>query len=147
MHEEVSALKASLANLNTLMEAPVAAQNQPPSVQPQTTRETTEVPTVPISATPTVVQNRMPQGYPWGMPENFMPAGFNLGPQDTPIVHTIVTLVPPVVHAAPTTPPSVNMVPFVNDDVCRPSLHRVKTWVFMTKWMIFKSNSTGCKER
>ena len=59
----------------------------------------------------------MPQGYPWGMPENFAPEGFNLGPQDTPIVQTIVTPAPHVVHVAP---PSVNMVPFVKDDVCRP---------------------------
>ena len=68
LREEVSALKAGLANLTTLMEALVAAQNQPPSVQPQPTRASTEVLTVPVSATPAVVQNRMPQGYPWGMP-------------------------------------------------------------------------------
>ena len=71
--EEVSALKAGLANLTTLVEALVVAQNQPPSVQPQPTRENTEVPTVPVSSTLAVVQNRMPQGYPWGMPENFSP--------------------------------------------------------------------------
>ena len=46
--------------------------------------------------------------------------GFNLGPQDTLVVQTIVTPTPPVVHTAPAAPPSVNMVPFVNDDVCRP---------------------------
>ena len=40
-----------MANLTTLMEALVAAQNQPPSVQPQPTRATTEAPTVPVSAT------------------------------------------------------------------------------------------------
>ena len=39
LREEVSALKAVLASLTTLMEALVAAQNQPPSVQPQPTRE------------------------------------------------------------------------------------------------------------
>ena len=45
---------------------------------------------------------------------------FNLGPQDTPVVQAIVTPAPPVVHAVPAAPPSVNMVSFVNDDVCRP---------------------------
>ena len=54
------------------------------------------------------------------MPENFAPEGFNLGPQDTPLVQTIVTLAPPVVHDVPAAPPSVNVVPFVNDDVCHP---------------------------
>ena len=34
LREEISALKAGLANLTTLMEALVASQNQPPSVQP-----------------------------------------------------------------------------------------------------------------
>ena len=68
LREDFSALKLSMANLTTLMEALVASQNQPLSVQPQPTRANTEVSTVPISATPVVVQNRMPQGYPWGMP-------------------------------------------------------------------------------
>ena len=75
-----------MSNLTALMESLVAAQNQPPSVQPQPTRETTEALTVPVSATTTAIQNHMPQGYPWGMPENFLPEGFNLGPQDTSIV-------------------------------------------------------------
>ena len=74
----------------------------------------------PVSATPAVIQNRMPQGYPWGMPENFAPEGFNLGPQDAPVVQNVVTPAPLVVHAAPTAPPSMNLVPFVNEDMCRP---------------------------
>ena len=86
LREEVSALKAGISNLTALMESLVAAQNQQPSVQPQPTRVTTEAPVVHVSATPTVFQNRMPQGYPWGIPENFMPEGFNLGPQNTPVV-------------------------------------------------------------
>ena len=36
------------------------------------------------------------------------------------MVQTIVTLAPPVVHSAPAAPPSVNIILFVNDDVCRP---------------------------
>ena len=49
-----------MANLTTLTEALVAAQNQPPSVQPQPTRATTEASSVLVSATPAVVQNHMP---------------------------------------------------------------------------------------
>ena len=55
LREEVSALKTGLANLTTLMEALVVAQNQPPSVQPQPTRANAEVPTIPVSVTPAVV--------------------------------------------------------------------------------------------
>ena len=55
LREEVSSLKVGLANLTTLMEALVVAQNQPPSVQPQPTRANTEVLTVPVSATPAVI--------------------------------------------------------------------------------------------
>ena len=98
----------------------MVAQNQPPSVQPQPARANVEVPTVPISATPTVVQNRIPQEYPWGMPENFAPEGFNLGPQDALVVPNVVTSAPHVVHTVPAAPPSVNLVLFINEDVCRP---------------------------
>ena len=73
LREEVSSLKAGMVDLTTMIEALVAAQNQPPSVQPQPTRATTKAPTVPVSATPAIVQNRMPLRYPWGMLENFMP--------------------------------------------------------------------------
>ena len=67
LRKEVSALKAGMANLTALMESLVAAQNQPPSVQPHQTRVITKALTVLVSATLAVVQNRMPQGYPWGM--------------------------------------------------------------------------------
>ena len=62
----------------------------------------------------------MPQGYLWGMPENFAPEGFNLGPQDAPAVQNVVTPAPHVVHTVPAAPPSVNLVLFVNEDMCRP---------------------------
>ena len=64
MREEVSDLKAGMANLTALMESLVASQNQPLSVKPQPIRVTVEAPTVPMSANPAVVQNLMPQGYP-----------------------------------------------------------------------------------
>ena len=67
LREEVSALKVVMANFTALMEPLVASQNQPPIAQPQQTTVTIEAQTVPVSATPTIVQNRMPLGYPWGM--------------------------------------------------------------------------------
>ena len=69
-----------------------------------------------MSAIPVVVQSCMPQGYPWGMPENFVPEGFNLGPQVTPVVQTTVTPAPHMVHVTIVSPPSVNVAPFVNDE-------------------------------
>ena len=47
-----------------------------------------------------------------------MPEGFNLSPQDAPVVQTTVTPAPHVVHVALAGPPSVNMVPY--DDMCHP---------------------------
>ena len=54
------------------------------------------------------------------MPENFAPEGFNLGPQDALVVPNVVTPTPLMLHIVPTAPPSVNLVLFVNEDVCRP---------------------------
>ena len=65
-------------NITALMEFLVASRNQPPLAQPQQTMVTSEAPTVPVFVTLiTVAQNRMPQGYPWGIPENFMLESYN----------------------------------------------------------------------
>ena len=42
LHKEVTALKASMANLTTLMESLVVAQNHPPLAQPQQIMVTSE---------------------------------------------------------------------------------------------------------
>ena len=61
--DEVTALKAGMDNITTLMESVVAAQNQPPLAQPQQTTFASEGPSVHVSVTPiTVSQNRMLQG-------------------------------------------------------------------------------------
>ena len=70
----------------------------------------------------------MPQGYPWGMPENFMRKGFNIDAPADPILQAAATTAPPMVHITPAArnethydaPPSVNVVPFVNDEVYHP---------------------------
>ena len=73
LREEVTDLKAVMANMTALMESLEVAHNQPPLAQPKKTTVTSETLTIPIYVTPvTVVQNRMPQGYPWGILENFM---------------------------------------------------------------------------
>ena len=55
MREEVTDLKAGMANLAVLMESLVAAQNQPPVVppfsQPQQTTIASEGPSIPIFVT------------------------------------------------------------------------------------------------
>ena len=89
----------------------------------------TEALTVPVSATsPVVIQNRMPLGYPWGMPEKFMIEGYNQHPQVDPLAPAAASPAPPMVHVIPiarngthyTTPPSVNMVLLSNDEVYNP---------------------------
>ena len=132
LREEVTALKTSMDNLNALMEQLVAAQNQPPLVppyaQPPQTTVTYKGPLVPIYVTSiTAAQNHMPQGYPWGMPGNFMPEGYNLDALVAPIVQATTTLAPHVVHVTPAArneihydpPLSVNAILFVNDEVYR----------------------------
>ena len=87
LREEVTALKAGMANLTALMESLVAAQNQPPLAQPQQTTIASKGPSVLVSVTPVIVsQNHTLQGYPWGMLENFIPEGFNLDTQGAPVV-------------------------------------------------------------
>ena len=52
-----------------------------------------------------------------------------------------------MVHVAPAAPPSVNMVPVDNDDMCRPFPTPSEDLGLMTEWMIFKSSLTKCRER
>ena len=78
LREEVYALKAGMANLTALMESLVAAYNQPPLSQPQQTTFSSEGLSVLVSIAPVIVaHNRMPQGYPRGMLENFIHSSFS----------------------------------------------------------------------
>ena len=62
---------------------------------------TTEAPTFPVSATPVVVQNCMPPGYPWGMHDNFILEVFNQDPQISPLTQAAAAPAPHVVHITP----------------------------------------------
>ena len=126
-----------MVNLTSLVESLVVAHNQPPLVslsphatQPQQTTVTYEVSSVPISATPvTSAQYCMPQGYPWGMPENFMLEGYNPAAQVALFVQTAAISAPPVVHTTPVAnneihhvaPPTQNVMPVINGEVYIPA--------------------------
>ena len=94
----------------------------------------------------------MPQGYPWGMPENFRPEGYNL---DAPVVQAAATPAPPMVHVTPATrneihhvaPPSMNAMLFVNDVVYHPVPPPSEMWDSLTGWITFKTSSMICKRK
>ena len=48
MRDEVTTLKAGMANLTTLMESLLTTQNQPPLAQPQQTTISSKGPSVPV---------------------------------------------------------------------------------------------------
>ena len=70
----------------------------------------------------------MTQGYPWGMPENLMPEGYNLDAQVAAVVQATTNPAPHGVYVTPATrneilytaPPSVNAMLFVKDEVYHP---------------------------
>ena len=103
LREEVNTLRHNYERLTSMMETLVAAQNQPPP-PPQTPLQRTvifeivfmPIPMAPVSAS----QHHMPYGFPWGMPLNFVPEGYQ------PVIEVrmdqpVMLLPPPVVHAAP----------------------------------------------
>ncbi|MCI06050.1 hypothetical protein A2U01_0027105, partial [Trifolium medium] len=103
LREEVTTLRAGMDRLNAMVEGLMAAQNRsptPPSphstqAQVQTTVISEDV-TIPTSVPPvSVSQCQMPDGFPWGMPSNFMPEGCQ------PAVQHVMTVPPPVVHTVP----------------------------------------------
>ena len=113
LREEVSTLKTGMAHLTSLVETLVAAQSQARAPTPISTQAQTqdvsqpqvtvisEVVSTPISVIPTTIidaRYQMPPGYPWGMPPNFIPAGFNPTTQN-PLA--VMTTKPPIMHTIP----------------------------------------------
>ena len=110
LREEVSALRLGLDRVTTLVETLVAAESRPqptppppgtpPPGQPQVTVVSE------IAATPAVVApavqgpNQMPQGYPWGMPYNFTPEGYQPA-VEVPFAQPMMTIPQPVTHVLP----------------------------------------------
>ena len=103
LREEVSALRLGLDRVTTLVETLVATQTRPqptppppppgspPPVQPQVT-VISEVVATPVIVAPAVHgQNQMPQGYPWGMPYNFTPEGYQPA-VEMPFAHPVMKI-------------------------------------------------------
>ncbi|XP_050897015.1 uncharacterized protein LOC127103815 [Lathyrus oleraceus] len=85
------------------MEALVASQNQPPP-PPQTPLQRTvifEIASKPISMAPVnSPQHHMPTSFPWGMPPNFVPEGYQ--PDiEVPMAQPMMSVPPLVVHVVP----------------------------------------------
>ena len=71
----------------------------------------------------------MPRNYRWGMPENFIPEGYNPAAQVASFVQTTVVSTPPMVHVVPVSnneihhisSPIVNSMPVINVEVYHPA--------------------------
>ena len=67
----------------------------------------------------------MPHGYPWGIPENFLPEGYNHVAQVALFTQTASFSTPPMGHATLVSnneihhvaPPTMNDIPVINDGV------------------------------
>ncbi|XP_050896293.1 uncharacterized protein LOC127103039 [Lathyrus oleraceus] len=101
LENENKELKEEVSRLSALVESLLQAQKQAVNVQASTSNQAPEVAPTSIPAPVMGSVNVMPFGYPWGMPNNFMPEGHY------PQVHAQPTSSP--VPAVP--PPVVNFVP------------------------------------
>ncbi|XP_050895263.1 uncharacterized protein LOC127101873 [Lathyrus oleraceus] len=103
LRKEVTTLRGSYEMLTTMMETLVAAQNQPPP-SPQTSLQRTvisKIVSTPIFMAPvSALQHYMPSGFPWGMPHNFMPEGYQPA-VEVPMAQPVMSIPPLVVHGAP----------------------------------------------
>lgn len=120
---EVVNISTSMERLNALVEALVAAQNQPPLpplpphsphpivIEVQTT-VISKINLMPVSVAPIITpRHRMPREYPWGMPSNFMPEGYNH------IANEIPQLVQPMQPMMIVTPLVVHDAPYVEESL------------------------------
>ena len=81
LHGEVATLRIEMEKLTMLVESLVTVQNQPSTTVAETqtlTPVVSEIVTVPTSVTQvnSPLQHQMPKGFPWGMPYNFVPEGY-----------------------------------------------------------------------
>ena len=81
LHGEVATLRNEMEKLTALVESLVAVQNQPSTIVAEIQTSTpvvSEIVTVPTSVTQinSPLQHQMPKGFPWGMPYNFVPEGY-----------------------------------------------------------------------
>ena len=81
LREEVTTLRIGMEKLTALVESLMAAQNQPSTSAAEIQTSTTvvsEIVTAPTSVTQvnSPLQHQMPKGFPWVMPYNLMPEGY-----------------------------------------------------------------------
>lgn len=148
---EVATLRTGMERLTALVEALVTAQNQPPPSPPPpyshhptvTEVQTTvisEINSMPISVAPVITPHyRMPRGYPWGMPDNFMPKGYK------PIAVEISQPVQPM-QPMMTAPLHWCMLHHMLKNLST-TLSPVKMWMLMIRWMSSKISSWRCRKR
>lgn len=83
----------------SMMEALVATQNQPPP-PPQTLFQRIVIYEITSTLIYVAPQHHMPPGFPWGMPLNFVPGGYQPA-VEIPVAQPIMYVSPLVVHATP----------------------------------------------
>ena len=56
----------------------------------------------PISGAPvSALQYPMPSGFPWGMPPDYIPAGYQPQATEAPAITTVMSMPSPMVHTIP----------------------------------------------
>src|SRR3954467_1044276 len=135
LREEVVTLRSGVDRLTALVETLMAAQNQnqnqvpPPNAQAQgqttviSEIAATTIPAVPVGAT----QQRMPNGYPWGMPEGYLSV-----PEMTRPLTPVMVNTSPIVHTGPFVPEPI---------------YDAAPSEFMTKWMVSNISLKNCRKR
>lgn len=103
LHKEVTTLRDSYERLIVMIKTPVAAQNQTPP-PPQTPLQRTlisKIVSTPISVAPvSAPQHHMSYCFPWSMPPNFVPDGYQPA-FEVHMAQLIMSVPPPVVHVVP----------------------------------------------
>ncbi|XP_050896210.1 uncharacterized protein LOC127102938 [Lathyrus oleraceus] len=101
--KEVTTLRENYERLSPMMETLVAAQNQP-TPTPQTPLQRiviSEIVSMPVSMAPVnASHHHMPLSFPWGMPHNFVPEGYQLD-VEVPMDQPVIFIPPLVVHDTP----------------------------------------------
>ena len=94
-------MKRNLERLTTIMETLVAAQNHP-SLETIQRTVILEVVSMPISVAPVnAPQYQMHPNFPWGIPPNYTLEGYRPQVPKAPIVPTVMSVPPPMIHTTP----------------------------------------------
>lgn len=95
LREEVNTLKETMERLSNMMEALVAAQNQPSSNSQETIQRTviSEIVSTLVSVAPlSALQYHMPSCFPWGIAPNYMPEGYHPQATEAPVITVVISV-------------------------------------------------------